>query len=56
MDKDLTDQVKLSYEMTVSDEKDTGFISRITSFREGYKVRKQKIVWKFPNLGGVRHR
>ena len=43
MDKDLTDEVKLSYEMTVSDEKDTGFISRITSFREGYKVRKQKI-------------
>ena len=21
------------------------------SLREGYKVRKQKIVWKFPNLG-----
>ena len=25
------------------------------SLREPYKVRKQKIVWKFPNLG-VRHR
>ena len=25
--------------------------SVILLLREGYKVRKQKIVWKFPNLG-----